>query len=554
MFHLDDALAWLLSAPTTAPSVEGAPPHELSRSPIAALVGQAAAAEGLLLYQFEHRVGLPLPARWVASGVEIDEPEWVDGVLAEPKYASFRHDLGVGSFHPSHRAKWTAHELCHGLVGTAYRPGAPPLFHATAGRLAELVPVVLWYFLDEIGLRRCPRHAGPLFRATCDDCERAAAQGPTPVDEEAARRWLTGAVDFVSAELRAARETLRLGRPVPHIHGSLDLCSDGIAYAVAHGPRLNDPATAAWAERFLPEVMGGATSLAALEERAVEVFIGLCTGRLQLRQNQRADWVCQDLASRVLQGADGDARAVGPVWERLVVRDVEGARATYESMADAAGWMHPLDVFAPGYDVPGGGRALDQVQQGLLTVVPMTMQLADDAGLDVVAPFVAADRPAREPLGLRFAAWAPAIVDEAVAGLAAYEAMLRAARADNEALLLGDGVGARWAEGALRWRGDFDPVAWAERVDAGDVEGRSVDGRLVAPAPDEEPTALVIGRDAAGELVLAGVPLDLDDAPLEDADREVVQALRALGLVVPEAHATAPKARGNPTNRRRKGG
>ena len=34
----------------------------------------------------------------------------------------------------------------------------------------------------------------------------------------------------------------REGRPVPHRHGTLDLASDGVAYAVAHGLRL-DPGT-----------------------------------------------------------------------------------------------------------------------------------------------------------------------------------------------------------------------------------------------------------------------------------------------------------------------
>ncbi|MEZ4238397.1 MAG: hypothetical protein R3F59_20045 [Myxococcota bacterium] len=155
-----DAIAHHLCAPARpAAAPEGAPPHELARSPAAAAVGQLAAGAGILLFHHEHRAPLP--------PIGEEPPVWADGVLPEPKYGAFRHDLRIGSFHPGHRAKWTAHELCHALVGFGWRPGASPLFHATAARLAEPAPVVLYYFLDEIGLRRCPRHTGPLYRSRC---------------------------------------------------------------------------------------------------------------------------------------------------------------------------------------------------------------------------------------------------------------------------------------------------------------------------------------------------------------------------------------------------
>ncbi|HIN85132.1 MAG TPA: hypothetical protein EYN06_01535, partial [Myxococcales bacterium] len=134
--------------------VEGALPHELTRTPASALIGRLAAQSNLMLSHFEHRVEFSLPEAWLPVGrADLSEaPGWQNGVLTESKYQAFRHDRISGSFHPGHRAKWTAHELCHGLVGFAWQPGAGRFFHALSARLAEVLPVALWYFFDEAGL------------------------------------------------------------------------------------------------------------------------------------------------------------------------------------------------------------------------------------------------------------------------------------------------------------------------------------------------------------------------------------------------------------------
>ena len=148
---------WLVSqvdTPPPGPFPEGAPLHEYTRSPAAMAVARLAARDGLFAFHFEHRHHLELPEEWSDD----DPVEWRGGTLPERKYQSFQHELAIASFHPSHRAKWGTHELCHGLVGFAWRPDATPLFHATAARLAELLPVALWYFFDEALLTRCPDH------------------------------------------------------------------------------------------------------------------------------------------------------------------------------------------------------------------------------------------------------------------------------------------------------------------------------------------------------------------------------------------------------------
>lgn len=536
MFDIDDALERLLGASAAAPPVEGVPAHETTRSVAASRVAGPAAEEGLLLFHFEHRALLDVPGPWQRRADDGALPRWSQGVLPEPKYGAFRHDQGIGSFHPGHRAKWSTHELCHGLVGTAWRPGASRLFHATAGRLSELVPVVLWYTLDEIGLRRCPRHTSPLYRTHCPACERAAAQGAGPVDVDSARRHLKAARDFVEQELDAVARTRRTGSPVHHVHGSLDLCSDGLAYAASHGPRLESPGFSMWAERYLGPSVGGYDALEALQDRVVAVFLHLAAGEpLPARGAVRKDWVHQDVAGRVLQGLHGDGEACLPIWEHLDDGDVEGTIRTYADVAGRVGGQHPADVFAPGYHLlEGVGRSIEQVEEGLGTVVPMTMQLAEDAELDLVEPFVLDDAAARVPLGLRFASWLGAHAAPHVVALARYEALLRSAGGEADLVALGVGTGLRWAEGVHRWSGPFDPIAWAEAIDAGEVEGRSTDGLLDADRPEDADTGLAMGRGEDGELVLVALPVKVVDLAASELPAEVQAELGDLGLVRPE--------------------
>lgn len=521
--HPDDVVAFTTGAePPPAPVPDGLPRAELARSRAAAEVGRWATRAELLLFQFEHRA--PVDADGDPGGDDGDPGDrdggWTDGVLPEPKYGAFRHDLRIGSFHPGHRAKWTAHELCHGLVGFAWRADASPLFHATAARLAELAPVVLWYFLDEIGLRRCPRHVGPLFRGLCADCERLAAEGPGIHDVAAAARFAADAARFVDDELAAVARTLRLGRPAPHVWGSIDLCGDGLAYAAAHAPRLRGPAFAAWAERFLG--LGDPmwhSSLDGLAERAVAVLRAIGQGEALPVAGTRAGWVAQDLGQRLLDVwglTEGDcADALLAVVDDLA----DGASpadtfAAYAELYAAYELPDPADVFAVGYAVDGVPcRASAQIADGLATVVPVTLDAARDAGLDPVAdlaaPFVAADRLVRRPLGHRFADWLAVAHPGPIADLARYEAALRSARGEPAAVALGAGVGSRLADGFEVHRFAVDVVALADAVEAGEATGVVVDGALTVAGVDgepveAEPTALAIGRCGA-DLVIASV-------------------------------------------------
>jgi hypothetical protein len=544
MWTPDDALDALQPAPVADDLATRlhAPRRDLTRSPAAARTAQLAAHAGLFLFHFEHRYPLDLPDDWVdpRSAEDAEPPRWHDGRLPERKYQSFRHDLLLGSFHPGHRGKWSTHELCHGLVGFAWRPDASPLFHATAGRLAELLPVVLYYFLDEIGLTRCPRHAGggPLYRSYCADCEQVATmRRPTPDD----RAFAADAARFLDRELAAVARTRRLGRPVEHRHATLDLCSDGLAYAAAHGRRLASPAMA-HLQPFLVDGGGWSSTLEALEARVVAVARAIVLGEplapvVDDPASGRDRWIRQDLAFRMLtvwsECSDDAATAVLSLVERLHDAPVEAIVDGWRTLTDAFVLPSAEQVFAVGYPLADVGRSDAQVLDGLRSVCPLVVELADDAGIDV-AGFP--DPPVRAPLGDRFTTWlADAHPD--LAPLAAFETAVRTVPADPLREQLGPaGTGAVLCDGARVLTAPYDVLATAEAVERGDVAGVRHDDRvLLEPSPPAADWAMVIGRHA-GELVL--LDIDTEDAAALTAGRPVAVAddLVAHGVMRPERH------------------
>lgn len=542
MLNADDVLASLSAPPADGPWPAGAPDRDFLRSPAAARVGALAHASGLRLFHFEHRYPLDLPAHWVAPGMEDDAeaPRWFDGVLPERKYQSFRHDLMLGSFHPGHRGKWSTHELCHGLVGFAWRPDGSRLFHATAGRLAELLPVVLYYFLDEIGLRRCPVHAGggPLFRTYCAACEEAAAIRPVGPED---RRFAEEAVRFLDAELAAVARTRREGRPVPHRYANLDLCSDGLAYADAHAARLSSEAMERLAPFFAP-AGGCSETLDVLEERVLEVARGIALGEpvrplAPTREEGEDRFVRQDLAFRMLTvreecGEETSARidVLVDLLERAPVAEVvQGWRSLCEEVV-----LPPAEqVFAVGYEVTGLeglGRNGSQVTDGLRSVCPLTVDLGEDAGL-AFGDFP--DPPVRAPLGDRFTAWL-ARTHPAIAPLAAFETAIRSVKPDPWRAHLGSaGEEPVLCEGARVLLAPYDVLATAEAVEKGETGGTLDSGQLAfSPAPDPSAWAMVVGRHE-GELVM--LEIDADDAEilLEGGEPAVAEALVEHGVMRP---------------------
>jgi hypothetical protein len=471
----------------------------------------------------------------------------------------------VGSFHPGHRSQWAAHELCHRLVGFAWRPGAAPLFHVLAARLSELLPTAVWYFFEEAHLRRCRAHTGqgPIFGAYCEACERVG-RTPSPAPGEDAdadenrERALAAGLRFMDRELAAVARSRRTGRCEPNGWATLQLSTDALAYTAAHLERLHAPEMHEFVEHFFPPGTGLHDSLDALEARVLAVRDALLEDRPVPVWAVTADrWMRQDLAWRLLVvRAECDPEdGAHPALSRLLValaagRPVAEIHAGYVEVHRDFVLPEPDDVFAVGYDLEElQGRSVRQVTEGLESVVPNTLALLDaDETPGVVAEFLAADVDgARGPLARRFAAHLRAHRPGPVADLATYESVLAHPRtSDPEAATLGV-AGARdkrrrRSEAFEILRFGCDVLALAQALDADPgTSDESAGGDLVT-----RPTCLVIGRPAATELVISDISAATADA-LERMGDDAVEpaavglakgeaaALEAVGVLVPGA-------------------
>lgn len=544
-----------------SPTLVNCPALELRRSPAAARIGRLAAASGLALTHFEYRRHLRPPDHWAPD----DRPDlfgeagWSAGRLVEPKYGPFRHDGVLGSFHPGHRAKWTAHELCHALVGHAWRPDASPLFLALGCRMAELLPVALYYFLDEAGLRRCPDHAGggPLHGAFCPACERAAAAGPDP---EIDRRWYARGRAYVEAELAAVARSRRLGRPISHRHGTLDLQSDALAYVSAHRGRLMSPEYRRFAALFPAPGRDHAT-LDAIEARVLAVLDDLC-GEAEAAPlaGTHWQWVAHDLGWRLLQVASQCEPELGAALDGLVealagapdAGGIVAAAKGYRALHDDWIMPEPAEVLALGVPLPeGAGPGLDvaQAADGVAGILPGTGELLGEALLPVVEAFVIGEAPTRGPIARRFARFLSAEAPGPVAELACYEAAL-AHPEPPDAAAEAFGALATPLDGRIRRAPGVELLAPT-------VDVRTLAARL-ADEPDDvpddldalpiRPHRLAVRRTAGGDVIVAEVSAAaaaalerLSDGPLPadavalDADERI--SLRSLGFVLPAGWA-----------------
>jgi len=546
-------------SPFSTPPIPGAPPAELSRTAAARAIAQMAHDSGLRLAHFEHRFAMPLPEEWEVPDADLgpypwsSEGGWRPGSLPETKFRSFRLDRRIGSFHPSHGGKWTVHELCHGLVGFGWRPSASPLWLATAARLAELVPVALWYFFDEAGAQRCPRHAGggALFGATCLACERVgqSEQGPDFGTDPRMDRWLRQGRIYVEAEIDAAWRTLASGVPISNRYGTLDLCTDGLAYVRAHGPVLRSPVFGAWVERFCREDTGWHVDLESLVARARDV-VAAVSGEglappLAAGRSKTGLWKLQDVGWRLLQlrvEVEGEAgAAIAAMVDRLAAAVDEGDAdsalsdviSEYTQLYDEVELPLPEHLFAVGYPLPyGHGSAVEQLAAGLATTLPTTWQALGTDAMSVAAEWAADDPWDRRGIGDRFADWARDRLPLVLAERAALEAALVHVDAPDLAARALQGMD---AQSTHRRRAAHVRVVKVTHDVAADPEFPGTDQPLDAPAwlavlHDVDGSREVLSlTERQGELLSSSALVDL-----ATDDREQV-VLDEAGLLAPLA-------------------
>jgi hypothetical protein len=418
---------------------------ELQRSPSAQIVGKLAEDSGLFLTHFEHRHHLSPPPSWLPT----DRPDlagelsWQGGILKEHKYQHFRYDQPLGSLHPGHRAKWTAHELCHGLAGFTWRSDMTPLAHTLSARLSEVLPVALWYFFDEVQLRRCPLHylQGALFQDHCVYCEQVAQHGPRlpePEDEKAIHEG----IKFVKAEFAMIAKSKRFGRPLPNRYATLDLNSDALAYVAQNLRRMEDPVFRMFIELFHGHHTGMWADLDELEGRVW----GLCealSGGLPANPLPagRAHWIAQDLGWRLLLVSTQceDAEAIDRLESLAegLARNPEDLQAVfdgYQDLHESFFLPDPENMFAVGYPLPSSkgklpwGSDYAQLFHGIDSACPSLAKALGKEGLsEQISGFAEWDleHPRRLPIGKRFARFLVETASGPLADLASYEAAIQ---------------------------------------------------------------------------------------------------------------------------------
>jgi hypothetical protein len=260
------------------------PSAELVASPASYAAARLAYAAGLRFVHHELRVRARLPAdAWPDGTVEEAEtqPGWRDGVWLASKYAGARQDAPLPMDDPVHRSQWRPHELVHRLVGFFWAPDMTRFEAYLGARIVELLPVVHWYGLDEVGRPRCSRHrtSAPV-RSWCDRCESMVEPGlEWDASRERAGRiarqthahW-EGEWDAIEAELSGAGD--RAIR-APHLgrRAGLDSSSDALQYMRTHWNRLVAWSFGGWFERFAGQ--DGHRSLDALLVRVGAVTTAL---------------------------------------------------------------------------------------------------------------------------------------------------------------------------------------------------------------------------------------------------------------------------------------
>lgn len=533
-------------------ALSDAPLGELNRSYAARAVGELAAASQIVMSHFEHRTALEPPEQWLPAdrpdlGIR---PGWEEGVLLEGKYNAFRQDSMVASFHPGHAPKWTAHELLHPLVGFAWHKAPTRFFLAMGARLAELLPVTLFYFLDEAFLGRCEAHRelGPLYAVYCVDCEKAALDGPRRTDAFAERMVEDGR-HFFERELRAVERSLRLGVPVASPFGSIDLCSDALAYIAMQGGRLCSPEWAWFMERFYATPGTGChADLEGLIGRTRELFAYLTgQGSAVPWRVPRAQWMVRDVAARVLEvrvQCEGQAATELQGWletlaDSPTLATLETLLKAYEALSVEFELPDPEELFSVGYILPGGyGRSTSQLEAGIRSACPRTYELLSRTGQrkEVLAGFVKAELLERLPIGKRFAQFVQKTLGGEAGELALVEAAITHAPPADVGLRTLQDEPAR----APRYRRAPDVAM----VDAGPFALK----KLGIKSPGKQRVLLAIQRSVEGRARVYplssahGSLLRALDAgavlPVDDDLKNLVQQ----GLVVPLAYDDQPQS------------
>lgn len=383
----------------------GADPKDYNRSRVAKRIFHLARENNLQFAHYEYRWPIPLPDSWNSEKDHHAQGEvhWHQGVLSELKYQSFRHDSAVCNFHPGQSSKWGAHELCHKLVGFVFKPQADILFHTLAAWAAEVLPVTVYYFWDEIDCFRCERHKvfGFMQATFCKACEITSKEQDVKREDYKKLGW-----DFLNTQLAAIEASIREQKIVSAPYMALDLADDAYYYTLSQFPRLTSKVYEDFIQTSVPSQIYK-TSIDDLITRIRMVAEAIMEDKeLPSYGLNNTDWKVLDLGFRGLELAEnieGDAKQkfINTTQEFFKNKNIENYVKKYTLLCKEYDLPPAKEFFAAGYVVADGlGYLEEQVLEGIKTLVPDSFEEISDSTLNT---FFKADRANRNFLCERLA-------------------------------------------------------------------------------------------------------------------------------------------------------
>jgi hypothetical protein len=264
---------------------------------------------------------------------------------------------------------------------------------------------------------------------------------------------------------------------------------------------------------------------------------------------------CEGELAEALEGALDDLGGAIRATTHPELDPEPAARATVDAVFGlwtelAAEWDTPpaADVFAVGYPTPAPGSSHDDLlAAGLASCMPLTTAALEGRVHGLIGRFAEPSPWRRAHIADRFVSFLAERASPALCDLARWEAALARLPPGPPQHLAGPAVaGHRLGDHVAVLRFDHDVLAIAEGVESGELDVDdalglvSHRGHPILPAP----TALLLSRDRAGEIVILDVDPDTADRltarpePVEDhVDADELLAMAETDMLVPLAWA-----------------
>lgn len=330
----------------------GAPPLDLTATPISTRAALLAAQHGHAFYHHELRLRLPMPTDQMPELAPWDQatvPVWNRGVLQTPAHFPDFLDAPFAVFNPQQTRKSQPRGLLRCATKFFWHPQMTRFELYVGARIHEILPAANWYGWGEVFRARCPQHRGKLFRQDyCADCEallepywQSTPQWRAERRDEAIE-WATHGLTRFEQEWQACVAELETGRVHPVQDPWGDTSAHAVGYMRSHWNRLTSWNFGAWAETFLTDEIDYFSALDRYMEHVAHTARHLLGGRIALDPahcaHQRARRAIQDAAYRIylaMSWLKDDSPAISQVAARLTPALEQAAHHVHHAPADA---------------------------------------------------------------------------------------------------------------------------------------------------------------------------------------------------------------------------